>query len=107
MGTVGNPASGSAVSHPIEVVKTPSSTAPRVSARASKLARSDFRWQGLALYLGRGKTPILTLAVDETHPHLYRIQYPDGWTSTPANLTRAKDAAYGHARWLLGKGIAS
>jgi hypothetical protein len=25
----------------------------------------------------------------------------DGWTSSPANLTRAKDAAYGHARHLL------
>ena len=37
----------------------------------------------------------------ERVPHLYCVQYPDGWTSTPANLTRAKDAAYGHARYLL------
>ena len=26
-----------------------------------------------------------------------------GWTSTPGNLTRAKDAAYGHARYLLAQ----
>jgi hypothetical protein len=35
-----------------------------------------------------------------TYPHLYRIQYPDGWISSPVNLSRAKDAAYGHARHL-------
>ena len=40
---------------------------------------------------------------DPTYPHLFRIVYPDGWTSTPANLSRAKDAAYGHARYLLGQ----
>jgi hypothetical protein len=50
---------------------------------------------------------VLTLVADETYPHLYRIQYPDGWTSTPANLTRARDAAYGHARYLLLTGVYS
>ena len=44
---------------------------------------------------------MLTLVADEKFPHLFRIRYPDGWTSTPANITRAKDAAYGHARYLL------
>ncbi|MEZ0283057.1 hypothetical protein, partial [Methyloceanibacter sp.] len=61
------------------------------------------RWRGLALHYGRRKTPVLTLVVDETYPHLFSIRYPDGWTSTPANVTRAKDAAYGHARWLLSR----
>jgi hypothetical protein len=37
--------------------------------------------------------PVLTLVADATYPHLYRIRYPSGWTSTPANLSRAKDAA--------------
>jgi hypothetical protein len=59
----------------------------------------DFAWHGLALHYG--KRPVLTLVADETYPHLFRIRYPDGWTSTPANIARAKDAAYGHARWLL------
>ena len=62
-----------------------------------------FVWRGLALHLGRRKTPVLTLIADPTYPHLFRIVYPDGWTSTPANLSRAKDAAYGHARYLLGQ----
>ena len=44
---------------------------------------------------------MLTLVADEKYPHLFRIRYPDGWTSTPANITRAKDAAYRHARFLL------
>jgi hypothetical protein len=34
---------------------------------------------------------------------LYRVVYPNGWRSAPANLTRAKDAAYGHARHLLAQ----
>jgi len=63
--------------------------------------RQKFHWKGLDLHLGRGKVPVLTLVADATYPHLYRIKYPNGWTSTPANLTRAKDAAYGHARHLL------
>jgi hypothetical protein len=66
-----------------------------------KTNQSRFEWRGLGLYLGRRHRPILTLVADETYPHLYRIRYPDGWTSQPANLTRAKDAAYGHARYLL------
>jgi hypothetical protein len=64
--------------------------------------RQDFIWKGLGLHYGRRKTPLLTLVADATYPHLYRIQYPNGWTSMPGNLTRAKDAAYGHARYLLG-----
>jgi hypothetical protein len=64
--------------------------------------REDFTWRGLALHFGRRKTPVLTLSADATYPHLYRITYPNGWTSSPANLTRARDAAYGHARHLLG-----
>ena len=43
-----------------------------------------------------------TLVADATYPHLYRVVYPDGWKSTSGNLLRAKDAAYGHARHLLG-----
>ena len=67
-----------------------------------RLNRSKFTWKGLALHYGRRKTPVLTLVADEKFPHLFRITHPDGWTSTPGNLTRAKDAAYGHARYLLG-----
>jgi hypothetical protein len=37
-----------------------------------------------------GKTPVLVQ--DERWPHLYRIHWPDGVISTPANLTRCKDA---------------
>lgn len=69
--------------------------------RKGVIPRSQFRWRGLALHLGRGKTPVLTLVQDELHPHLYRIRHPNGWMSTPANIARAKDAAYGHARKLL------
>jgi hypothetical protein len=67
------------------------------------LRTSDFVWRGLSLHLGRSPKPTLTLLPDAYHSHLYRIQYPSGWTSTPANLTRAKDAAYGHARHLLAQ----
>lgn len=59
----------------------------------------EFQWCGPVLHLGRH--PVLTLVADEKYPHLFRIRYPDGWISTPANITRAKDAAYGHARFLL------
>ena len=65
--------------------------------------QSEFVWHGLGLHLGRRKTPVLTLVADATYPHLFRIQYPNGWTSPPANLSRANDAAYGHARYLLGR----
>jgi hypothetical protein len=34
----------------------------------------------------------LTLVADDTYPHLYRNRFPDGRPSSPANLTRAKDA---------------
>ena len=65
--------------------------------------QTEFVWRGLDLHFGRRKTPVLTLVADATYPHLCRIVYPNGWTSTPANLTRAKDAAYGHARYLLAQ----
>jgi hypothetical protein len=64
------------------------------------LKQTKFAWRGLDLHLGRRKTPALTLIA---YPHLYRIRYPNGWMSTSGNLTRAKDAAYGHARYLLGQ----
>jgi hypothetical protein len=67
------------------------------------LKQTEFVWRGLSLHLGRRKTPVLTLVSDATYPHLYRITYPNGWQSTPGNLTRAKDAAYGHARYLLAQ----
>jgi hypothetical protein len=59
---------------------------------------ADFAWRGLALHTGRSKKPVLVLVADNDYPHLFRIRYPSGWTSAPANLTRAKDAAYGHGR---------
>lgn len=62
-----------------------------------------FIWRGLELHWGQRGAPVLTLVQDVTHPHLYRIRYPDGWMTTAANLTKAKDAAYGHARYLLGR----
>jgi hypothetical protein len=67
------------------------------------LRQTDFVWRGLDLHFGRRKKPVLTLVADATYPHLFRITYPNGWTSTPGNLTRAKDAAYGHARHLLAQ----
>ena len=67
-----------------------------------RLNNSKFTWKGLAIHYGKRKRPVLTLVADATYPHLFRIRYPDGWTSTPANLSRGKDAAYGHARHLLG-----
>ena len=71
--------------------------------RSGKRDKHEFLWRGLALHLGLRKQAVLQLVADATYAGLYRIQYPDGWTSTPANLTRAKDAAYGHARHLLGR----
>ena len=65
--------------------------------------RGDFVWRGLGLCLRRRTSPVLELVPDEKHPHLFRIRYPSGWTSSPANLTRARDAAYGHARLLLAQ----
>jgi hypothetical protein len=65
-----------------------------------KLNNSKFVWKGLVLHYARRK--VLTLVADATYPQLFRITYPDGWASTPANISRAKDAAYGHARYLLG-----
>ena len=55
------------------------------------------------MHLGHSPKPTLTLIRDVRYPHLYCVRYPSGWTSTPANLTRAKDAAYGHARYLLAQ----
>ena len=72
--------------------------------RADRLGQNEFRWRGLALHFGKRKRPVLTLVADDIYPHLFRIRYPDGWTSTAANISRAKDAAYGHARWLLSGG---
>jgi hypothetical protein len=74
------------------------------SDRTGIIARTEFRWRGLDLHLGNRRTPVLTLVADKAYPHLFRIRYPDGWLSTPANISRAKDAAYGHARHLLGGG---
>ena len=68
---------------------------------ATVLRQTDFNWRGFDLHWGRRRMPVRWLVADETWPHLYRIRYPDGWTSEPANLTWAKDAAYGHARYLL------
>lgn len=62
--------------------------------------RDKFVWRELVLFWA-GK-PVLSLKPDSEYSHLYRIEYPNGWTSPPANLTRARDAAYGHARVLLG-----
>jgi hypothetical protein len=71
-------------------------------SEAAKLPRDKFVWRGLSLHLGRSRKPLLTLIPDVAHLHLFRIKHPDGWTSSPANITRARDAAYGHARYLLG-----
>jgi len=56
----------------------------------------EFQWRGLAI-----QELVLTLIADADYSHLFRIRYPDGWTSTAAKLTRAKQAAYEHARFLL------
>ena len=64
----------------------------------SGFKRENFTWRGLDLCAGKRK--LLTLVPDATHPHLYRIRYPNGWLSSPANITRAKEAAYGHAHSL-------
>jgi hypothetical protein len=70
------------------------------------LPRHSFRWCDLALHYGKRRTPVVTLVPDHNHPHLFRIRHPDGWLSTPANITRAKEAAYGHARLLLSSPLA-
>jgi hypothetical protein len=70
---------------------------------ATILRQTDFVWRGLNLHYGKRKKPVLTLVADATYPHLFRITYPNGWTSTPANISRAKDAAYGHGRYLLAQ----
>jgi hypothetical protein len=71
------------------------------SDRAARQDRTKFRWRGSALHLGGSKKPVLVLVADNDYPHLFRILYPNGWLSTPANITRARDAAYSHARFLL------
>jgi len=68
-----------------------------------KTPRRFFKWRGLGLHYLNRRKPTLTLVQDEQFPRLYRITYPDGWQSTPANLTRCKDASYGHARKLLAE----
>ena len=65
------------------------------------LRNADFIWRGLEL-CWRNK-PVLALISEATYPHLYLIRYPDGWISSPANLTRAKEAAYGHACYLVAQ----
>jgi hypothetical protein len=75
---------------------------PPKAARQDRAPRTEFRWRGLALHHGRRKKPVLALVADIDYPHLFRVRYPNGWTSAPANITRARDAAYGHARYLLG-----
>lgn len=65
------------------------------------IASEAFVWCGLDLHFAG--EPVLTLVPDATYPHLYRITYPNGWQSSPANLSRARDAAPGHARYLLGE----
>src|SRR5262245_23682258 len=71
--------------------------------QAQNVGSRHFNWQGLGYHYGRRSNPVLTLVQDATYPHLYRIRYPDGWISSPANLSRAKDAAYGHARYLVAQ----
>ena len=70
-------------------------------AGVAKQDRTKFRWNGLALHLGASKKPVLVLVAEVAYPHLFRIRYPNGWTSAPANITRARDAAYCHARFLV------
>jgi len=67
------------------------------------IQQREFVWRGFSLHLGQRSKPVLELIPDVTFPYLFRIRYPDGWTSSSGNLTRAKDAAYGHARYLLGQ----
>jgi len=71
---------------------------------AARLPRSAFTWRGRDLCQGNRK--ILTLVPDEAFPHMFRIRYPNGWTSTLANLARCKDAGYAHARLLLAESAA-
>jgi hypothetical protein len=81
-------------------------SAPPGEEMTTILKTSDFEWHGLELRLRSTGKPILELVADDTYPHLFRIHYPDGWFSSPGNLTRAKDAAYGHARYLLAEEMA-
>ena len=57
---------------------------------AAKLPREKFVWRDLGLHLGRSRKPVLTLVPDRTYPHLYRIKYPNGWTSSAANISAAR-----------------
>jgi hypothetical protein len=55
--------------------------------------RSDLRWNGLALHLGRRAQSLLTVVPDARWPGMYRIRLRDGRLSDMVNLARAKDAA--------------
>jgi hypothetical protein len=46
-----------------------------------------------SLYYGDARTPLARVVHDDDHPSLWRVRWPDGRTSTPANLARTKDAA--------------
>ena len=94
------PSLGEIPGEALEGCSPPSATSLGIK-KGRIIAREEFCWHGLALHLGRRKKPVLVLVPDATYPHLFSIQYPDGWTSSLANLSRAKDAAYGHARYLL------
>ena len=59
-------------------------------SEAAKLPRDKFVWRGLSLHLGRSSKPLLTVIPDVKYPHLFRIKHSDGWTSAPANITRAR-----------------
>jgi hypothetical protein len=54
-------------------------------------ARSDLRWDGLKLRLGRGRV-VGTVVPDAKWPGMWRVSC-GGKLSDMANLTRAKDAA--------------
>ena len=58
-----------------------------------KLNSSKFTWKGLALHYGKRK--VLTLVADATYRHLFRIRYPNGWTTTPANLSERRTPPMG------------
>jgi hypothetical protein len=54
--------------------------------------------QAYGLHYGSARTPLLLIVPDSNWPGMYRVHWPDWRASDMANLSRARDAAFGFAR---------
>lgn len=51
----------------------------------------------LTLHVTNRNAAVLRVVPDKTYTGMWRVEFPDGAVSDMANVTRAKDAAIGHA----------